>query len=149
MIIICCCWDFYSNPRHYTLLSVPPPHPHHRPTTHFHSRFAVQKMIAHWPNYPTKTGCGCLHCRLIQNGRTLNPLTLWTVPVLVRIYVYVRVWVHTLDDLQSVQLRNATTTTTTTTTTATTTTTTDLTFDRPVRHMPPTSLMRQAFKGNP
>ena len=38
---------------------------------------------------------------LIENGRTRNPLTLWTV--------LVHVWVYILDDPQSVQLRNATT----------------------------------------
>ena len=39
---------------------------------------------------------------LTENGRRRNPLTLRTVPVL----VHVRVWVHTLGDPQSVQLRN-------------------------------------------
>ena len=43
---------------------------------------------------------------VIEYGRTRNYLTLCTVPAL----VLVRVWVHTLGDLQSVQLRNATTT---------------------------------------
>ena len=48
-----------------------------------------------------KTECGCLHGRVIENGCTCNPLTLSTVPVLVR------VWVHLLGDPISVQLRNA------------------------------------------
>ena len=57
-----------------------------------------------------------------QHGRTRNPLTLWTVPVLVGL-LCVRVWVWVgvgvgvgggpiLGDPHSVQLSNATTTTT-------------------------------------
>ena len=38
--------------------------------------------------------CGCLHGGVIENGCTRNPLALWTVPVLVR------VWVHILGDPQ-------------------------------------------------
>ena len=30
--------------------------------------------------------CGCLHGGVIENGRTHNPLTLWTVPVFVHVY---------------------------------------------------------------
>ena len=40
-----------------------------------------------------------------KRSHTCNPLTLWTVPVLVHVWV----WVHTLGDPQKVQLRNATT----------------------------------------
>ena len=61
--------------------------------------------------YPLKMECGCLHGGVIENGHTHNPLTLWTLSVL----VHVRVWVHILGDAQSVQLRNGTTTTTTNT----------------------------------
>ena len=43
---------------------------------------------------------------VIENGRTCNPLTLWTVPVL----EHVQVRVHILGDPQGVHLRNATTT---------------------------------------
>ena len=48
----------------------------------------------------------CLHGGVIGNGRIRNPLELRSVPVLVR----VRVWVHIPGDPHSVQLRNATTT---------------------------------------
>ena len=44
--------------------------------------------------HPPKTECGCLHGGVIENGHTCNPLTLWTVPVLVQ------VWVHILGDPQ-------------------------------------------------
>ena len=54
---------------------------------------------------PPKTECGCIHGGVIENGRARNTLTLWTVPVL----IHVRVWVHTLVDCRRVQLRNATT----------------------------------------
>ena len=42
-----------------------------------------------------------------HGSKRRNPLTLWTVPAL----VHVQVWVHILSDLHSVQLRNATQTT--------------------------------------
>ena len=54
---------------------------------------------------PPKTECDCLHGGVIENVRTRKPLTLWTVPV------PVLVWVHILGDPQSVQLRDATTAT--------------------------------------
>ena len=47
------------------------------------------------------TECGCLLGGVIENDRTRNPLTLWTVHGL----VHVRVWVHALGNPQSVQLR--------------------------------------------
>ena len=50
--------------------------------------------------------CGCLHGWVTENGRARNHLTLCSVHVL----VHVQVRVHTPDDPQSVQLRNATTT---------------------------------------
>ena len=56
--------------------------------------------------HPPKAECGCLLGGVIENGRTGNPLTLWTAPVLVPVWV----WVHILGDPHSVQLRNATTT---------------------------------------
>ena len=49
--------------------------------------------------------CGCLHGGVIENGRTRNPLTAWTVPELV---LYVQVWLHIPGDSQ-----NTTPTTTT------------------------------------
>ena len=55
--------------------------------------------------FPPKMECGCLHGGVIENGRTPNPLILWTVPVL----VHVRVWGHILGNPQSVHLRNVTT----------------------------------------
>ena len=57
---------------------------------------------------PPQTECGGLHDGVIENGRTCNPLTIWTVLVL----VLVQVRVYVLGDPQSVQLRNATTTVT-------------------------------------
>ena len=53
----------------------------------------------------SKTECGYLHGRVPENGRTCNPLALWTAPI------QVQVWVHILGDPQIVQLRNATTAT--------------------------------------
>ena len=35
--------------------------------------------------YPPKTACGCLHGGVTENGRTRNPLTTWTVHVLVHV----------------------------------------------------------------
>ena len=53
------------------------------------------------------TQCGCPDGGVIENGRTRNPLILWTEPV----HVQVPVWVHILGDPpKHVQLRKATTT---------------------------------------
>ena len=46
---------------------------------------------------PLKMEGGCIHGGVIENSHTRNPLTLWTVSLLVR----VRVWVHILGDPQS------------------------------------------------
>ena len=48
--------------------------------------------LTHTHRVPPKMQCGCLHGGAIENGRTRNPLTLWTAPV--------RVWVHILGDPQ-------------------------------------------------
>ena len=74
--------------------------------------------------------CGCLHGGIIESGRTRNPLTLRTVPVL----VHIRVWVHILGDPQ---LRKATTTSTSTTTAAPPTTTTTSAAAPPLPPPPP------------
>ena len=52
--------------------------------------------------HPPKTECGCRHGRVIENGRTRNHHTLWTVWL----------WVRILGDPQSIHLRNPTSTTT-------------------------------------
>ena len=63
-------------------------------------------VLTHHRVNPPKTECGYLRGGVIENGRTRNPFTLRSVPVL----VHIRVWVHIPGDPQIVQLRNATTT---------------------------------------
>ena len=60
-----------------------------------HLAEARSALQTHCTETPPKTECGCLHGGIkIENGRTRNPLTLWTV--------HVRVWVHILGDPQTV-----------------------------------------------
>ena len=68
-----------------------------------HGKFWHNKTKAHSLEReinPLKMECG-----VIENGRTHNPLTQWTVPV----PGVVLVWVHILGDPHSAKLRNATT----------------------------------------
>ena len=72
-------------------------------------KFRLKKLFFGKEDYNSSddySRCGCRHGGEIVNGRSRNHLTLWTVPIL----VHVRVWVHILGDPQSVQMRNATTT---------------------------------------
>ena len=45
----------------------------------------MSEYYRHRRKFPLKTECGCLHGGVIVNGRTLNPLALSSVPVLVHV----------------------------------------------------------------
>ena len=57
---------------------------------YLHSEVAFMSHVSSWYNEyhspevsPPKMEFGCLHGEVIENGRTRNHLTLWTVPALV------------------------------------------------------------------
>ena len=70
--------------------------------------YIIHLLVYSFTYLPSEDGVRLPTLRgVFENGRTRNPLTLCSVPVL----VHVQVWVHIPGDPQSVQLRNATTTT--------------------------------------